>query len=204
MRCRLAVFLLILLASVSQAQSGLAQSQDATAVVERFQAELLAVMKESARLDVRQRYERLRGAVATAFHLPVMVRIATGSYWKAAGANQQQRLIESFHRMSAATLATLFDRYSDESFEIVGETPGPQGTRIVVTNLVKKDKSRVKLSYAAKSYASRWWLVDVVVDDGISELTVRISEYRRALAAGGAEALIATLDGKADELLGGQ
>lgn len=203
MRSRLAAILLVL-TSVSHAQSAPADSRDATAVVERFQADLLAVMKESARLDVRQRYERLREPLATAFHLPVMVQIATGHHWKAARADQQKRLIESFHRMSAATLATLFDSYSDESFEIVGEMPGPQGTRIVVTNLVKKDKSKVKLSYAAKSYGSRWWLIDVVVDDGISELTVRISEYRRALAAGGAEALIVTLDGKADELLGGQ
>jgi phospholipid transport system substrate-binding protein len=151
---------------------------------------------------VRGRYDRLRQAISEAFLLPLMAQIATGPDWKTATADQRHDLIEGFQRMSASTLATMLDGYNGESFKLMDEKPGPQDTRYVVTNLMRTAADPVEISYFAKQVEGRWYLVDVVVDGGISELSVRRSEYRKFLREGGVPALIGALNAKADELVG--
>ena len=93
-------------------------------IVEGFQETMLAVMKEAKTLGFRGRYERLAPAIARAFDLPLMVRIAIGSYWNLTSAEQRTRLATAFERMSVSTLATLITGYSGERFETIGEGPG--------------------------------------------------------------------------------
>lgn len=170
-------------------------------LVERFQENLLAVMKEAETLGVKGRYDRLVSSIEETFYLPLMIRIASGPYWKGANQTQRSRLISAFRRMSVSRVATLFDGYAGETFEAIGEKPGPQNTLLVKTRIVIPDKSSVNLTYVAKAIKERWRLIDVIVDDGISELSVRRSEYRRVLQKEGVDGLIATLNKKADELI---
>ncbi len=170
-------------------------------LVERFQGNLLAVMKEAETLGVKGRYDRLVSSIEETFYLPLMIRIASEPYWKGANQTQRSRLISAFRRMSVSTVATLFDAYAGETFEAIGEKPGPQNTLLVETRIVIPDKSSVKLTYVAKTIKERWRLIDVIVDNGISELSVRRSEYRRVLRNEGVDGLIATLNKKADELI---
>ena len=170
-------------------------------LVERFQGNLLAVMKEAESLGVKGRYDRLVSSIEETFYLPLMIRVASGPYWKGANQTQRSRLISAFRRMSVSRVATLFDAYAGETFEAIGEKPGPQNTLLVKTRIVIPDKSSVNLTYVAKAIKERWRLIDVIVDDGISELSVRRSEYRRVLQKEGVDGLIATLNKKADELI---
>jgi phospholipid transport system substrate-binding protein len=170
-------------------------------LVERFQGNLLAVMKEAEILGVKGRYDRLVSSIEETFYLPLMIRIASGPYWKGANQTQRSRLISAFRRMSVSRVATLFDAYAGETFEAIGEKPGPQNTLLVKTRIVIPDKPSVDLTYVAKTIKERWRLIDVIVDDGISELSVRRSEYRRVLQKEGIDGLIATLNKKADELI---
>ena len=170
-------------------------------LVERFQGNLLAVMKEAETLGVKGRYDRLVSSIEETFYLPLMIRVASGPYWKGANQTQRSRLISAFRRMSVSRVATLFDAYAGETFEAIGEKPGPQNTLLVKTRIVIPDKSSVNLTYVAKAIKERWRLIDVIVDDGISELSVRRSEYRRVLQKEGVDGLIATLNKKADELI---
>ncbi len=170
-------------------------------LVERFQGNLLAVMKEAETLGVKGRYDRLVSSIEETFYLPLMIRVASGPYWKEANQTQRSRLISAFRRMSVSRVATLFDGYSGETFEPIGEKPGPQNTLLVKTRIVIPDKPSVNLTYVAKTINERWRLIDVIVDDGISELSVRRSEYRRVLQKEGVDGLIAILNTKADELI---
>ena len=178
-----------------------AQETAPRAIVENFQNELLEVMKLAGTLDVRGRYQRLEPVVRETYHLPLMIRIATGSYWDTGTRAQKGRLVAAFRRMRLSTLATLFDGYSGQIFRTVGEKPGPQGIHIVQTELVDTDDSTVDIAYIAKRSKNRWRIVDVILDDGISELKVRQSEYRRVLQEGGIEGLISVLNTKAAELI---
>ncbi len=170
-------------------------------LVERFQGNLLAVMKEAETLGVKGRYDRLVSSIEETFYLPLMIRIASGPYWKGADQTQRSRLISAFRRMSVSKVATLFDAYSGETFEAIGEKPGPQNTLLVKTRIVIPEKPSVNLTYVAKTIKERWRLIDIIIDNGISELSVRRSEYRRVLQKEGIDGLIAILNKKADELI---
>src|SRR5947209_282429 len=80
----------------------------AAATIERFYAQLLAVMREGKRLSFDQRYERLAPTIAQTFDLPLMTRIAVGPGWTQLGADQQQRLSGAFTRYTTSNYASRF------------------------------------------------------------------------------------------------
>lgn len=170
-------------------------------LVKAFQDDLVEVMKQARHLGIKGRYQRLLPAVSRTFDLPIMIRIATGRLWHDATEDQHKRLIEAFQRMSVTTLATLFDGYNGEVFTIVGSRDGPQGTRLVHTQIVTARGERHDITYVAKQFNGEWRLIDVIVDNGISELRVRQSEYHLVLQKHGIEGLIRLLNGKADQLI---
>lgn len=178
-----------------------AAAETPSKVVEKFQANLLQVMKDAEKLSVRQRYERLAPTVETSFHLPLMVQIATANHWQDASPSQRVQLVSAFRRMSVTTLATLFDSYDGESFQVLAEKPGPQHTQLVLTKFTKSDKSTVNIAYVARKFDDGWRMIDVIVDNGISELKVRRSEYSSVLKSDGIPGLVALLNSKADELI---
>lgn len=170
-------------------------------IVVRFQADLLQVMKEAKKLSVRQRFERLAPSVDKSFHIPLMIQIVSSGFWKEATPSERTQLVEAFRRMSIATLATLFDGYSGEVFKLEKEIPGPQKTLLVMTKLIRSDKSTVDIAYVLRPFKESWRIIDVILDNGISELKVRQSEYSLILKNKGIPGLISLLNAKADELV---
>lgn len=177
-----------------------AAASDAVSVVESFHEDLISVMKEAESLGFRGRYDRLAGTIDDAFALPAMVHIAIGSYWKEATDPQKQALVDVFRRLSITTYAERFNGYSGESFETMGNQEGPQNTQIVQTQLVRPNDSPVALSYVMREVQGRWQVIDVLLQNSVSELAVRRSEYRRVLAKDGVDGLIHILQAKADQL----
>jgi phospholipid transport system substrate-binding protein len=194
----ISISLLIVVAPTGTAAAGTATPSE---LVEKFQANLLEVMRDAEKLSVRQRYERLASSVETSFHMPLMVQIATGGHWAEATPSERVQLVGAFRRMSVTTLATLFDSYDGEKFQIVGEKPGPQQTQLVMTKLTKSDKSTVDIAYVARKFDDGWRMIDVIINNGISELMVRRSEYNMVLKNDGIRGLISVLNDKADELI---
>ena len=195
------VFILVSTVSAFVADSSPVQAETASTVVEQFQKSLIQVMKSASQSSVQQRYDKLEPSVSDTFHIPLMTQIATGRHWLTAQPNTKAAVVTAFQRMSVATLATLFDGYSGEVFKTVGERPGPSKTTIVLTNLVKKDKSRINIAYVARQFSGKWRLIDVVLDNGISELKVRRSEYTLVLNKSGMAGLIELLNDKAIDLM---
>ena len=50
----------------------------------------------------------------------------------------------------------------------------------------------------------RWWIIDVIVAGGISEVKVRKNEFSAVLKKGGLDELISVLNARADALLSGK
>ena len=193
--------LLILLAIIFIAPAANAAEMTASKVVERFQANLLEVMKEANTLSVQQRYARLRPSVEKSFHFYTMIQLASGRHWKESNPTERRHLAKAFRRMSISRLATLFDGYSGEVFELIGEKPVQQKTTLVMTKLIKADKSTVGIAYVTRFYEEGWRIIDVILDNGISELKVLRSEYHQILKNKGIPGLISVLNSKADELV---
>lgn len=167
-----------------------------------FQSSLLSVMKDAEKLGVKGRYDQLKPIIEQTFHLPLMAGLSAGEHWQKASPDERKLLVDAFTRMSAATLATLFSGYSGEVFKLQGQRSAQQGLVFVDTKLeIPGRDSGVPLTYVAKRFDGNWRIIDVIVDSGISELKVRISEYRQILKTGGMKALIKLLNDKADDLL---
>ena len=191
-----ATFLWLALAMPAPAAESTARS-----VVEEFHAGLLEVMKDADSLGIGGRYARLEPEISRRFHLPLMIAIASGRYWRRADTGQRDALVRAFKRFSVGTYASRFSSYSGESFETSSVEPGPRRTRLVHTRINRPAKSPVRISYVLKQFGGAWRIVDVLLDGNISELAVRRSEYRAILKKGGIEALVAILNRKADKLV---
>jgi phospholipid transport system substrate-binding protein len=174
------------------------------APVERLHDALLDVMKQASKLGFEGRYERLSGLIAEIYDLPWMVQAAVGTDWQKASAEQRQRLVEAFKRLSIGTYASRFDGFSGQSFKTVEERSGPGTTRVVSTQLLRPPQTPVNLTYVVRKAAEGdWRVIDVLLDNTVSELAVRRSEYRRIIQDQGIDGLIATLERKANEVKGG-
>lgn len=201
--CIPAVFAMFLVAAAPY-PSAKAEQGGPSALVQAFQSDLLEVMKQGKELGLAGRSARLAPMIERSFHLTLMIATSSSPYWRKATPEQRRRLVEAYKRMSGSILATYFDDYDGETFETVREREGPQRTVLVDTRVVRPDDDPVNISYVVVRLGERWWIIDVIVGGGISEVSVRRSEYQRLLAEGGIERLISALDDKADKLLVGK
>jgi len=182
----------------------LSDNSSAKGTVEGFQASLLDVMKRAKKLGVIGRFEELAPIIKNRFHLPLMIATASAPYWKAGSHEQRSKLLAAFHRMSASTLATLFDGYSEEYFRTERERKTSGRMVIVDTQIIRNKNDTVNISYVAVDLKDRWWIIDVIVSGGISEVKARRSEYSAFLKQGGLNRLAAALEATANRLLSGK
>jgi phospholipid transport system substrate-binding protein len=191
------VFAAVLVAATVRAESG------PVAVIEGLQETLLDVMKRAKELGVEGRYQVLEPRIEETFDLERMIRVAAGSQWTKASPEERVRLLDAFTRLTVSTYASRFDGYSGESFETLGERPGPRDTVLVDTRIVRSDGPPVALNYVLEQKGDRWQVIDILLDGKASELAMRRSEYRN-LGGGKAAGLAEKLNAKADELLAGR
>jgi len=176
----------------------------APALIERFYATLLAVMKEAKKLSFDERYKRLAPAIEQAFDLGLMTRIAIGPGWAGLAPNQQQRLSTAFARYIISNYANRFDDYSGERFEVSPKAaPNPNGV-VVESRLVKSNGEKVNLNYLLRQDAAgAWKIIDVYLSGTISELATRRSEFSTVLQRGGADALVQLIEQRSAALRAG-
>jgi phospholipid transport system substrate-binding protein len=165
------------------------------ALIERFYADLLAIMKEAKRLSFATRYDRLAPSVARTFDLGLMTRLAIGPGWAQIAAEQQQRLTDVFSRYTISVYANRFDDYGGERFEVDAKpTTGPNGV-IVGSRIVKANGEPIPLNYLMRQDgAGGWKVVDVYLSGTISELATRRSEFVAVLQRAGADGLVRMIE----------
>ena len=178
-----------------------ALSAEPSEVVDRFHEVLLSVMKTAGSTSVTARYKELKPEMEKAFNLPFMIRITVGSSWNRASEQQKSELIEAFKRMSVGTYAYRFNGYSGQIFKTLKVRTGPKGTRLVDTRIENPNDDSVTITYVMGKFGDKWKIIDVLLDRGISEMAVRVSEYRSILRSRGVRALARALSKKAANLL---
>ena len=191
----------LLLAALAQPVVALEPRQ----VIQQFQDGLLDTMKQAKELGIVGRYQHLRPEVEKAFDMPRMIRVASGSAWGDVGVDKRKALVEAFTHMSTSTYASQFKGYSGETFIIDGVRDGPRNTQLVATKIVKSDGEKVPITYVlVADEDGNWRIGDVLLDNSISELSVRRSEYAAILRKDGIDSLIKALNEKADGLMAGK
>jgi phospholipid transport system substrate-binding protein len=176
-----------------------ATSPGPTDVVRNFYAQLLDVMQHSATLGPRGRYQRLEPIVLRMFDVPYMARLSIGPSWARLSTDQKHRAAEAYGRYLTALYATRFDGYSGERFEVLGEQQVKHGT-MIKSRVVKSNGEPVLINFVLHDNDIAWQARDVYLDSAISEVATRRSEFAAILRTSGIDALIASLNKKADDL----
>ena len=169
-------------------------------VVTQFHDALLNIMQEAKSLGYKGRFRKLKPHIVQNFHLPVMVRIATGSFWRNASPREQERLLKVFTDISIGTYASRFSNYSGQKFLSRGFRKGPQDTILVDTIISNPTATDVPITYVTREIQGSWHIIDILLASGISEIAVRRAEYRRLLQSDGIEGLISSITDKLKSL----
>ena len=170
-----------------------------TEVIRHFCGQLLDVMQHATALGAKGRYQKLEPIVIGAFDLPFMARLSVGPSWAKLPREQKRRVAQAYGRYTTAVYATRFDGYSGERFEFLGEQKIKRGM-MVKTRIIKANGEPVSINFVLHDNDIAWQIRDVYLDSAISELATRRSEFSALLRAGGIDALIASLNKKADDL----
>jgi phospholipid transport system substrate-binding protein len=192
-----AVFIFCLFSTVKAfAQDG--DSATARQVVEKFQTELIAVMKNGKQLGYAGRYDKLYDPVSNSHDLTKIARIVVGKESEKLSEAQQQKLVEAFSRFSVASYAHNFKDYSGESFVFDSEEETARGGVVVHSHMVIPDDKPVKFDYMLKEKGNSWRIINIIAN-GVSDLALKRSEYTTILQREGFDALIAKINEKIDK-----
>ena len=190
-------FYFIVLLCLTVSSVSYADELSARQVVEEFQNELLAVMKDGKALGFKGRYEKLDVAVRKSHDLPKIARIVVGKQWEELTAEQQARLEKVFSQLSISAYAHNFKDFSGETFTFISEEETGRGGVVMHTNLHIPGEKDVKFDYMMKKKDDGWRIINIIAD-GVSDLALKRSEYTSVLSKDGFDTLIAKITEKID------
>ncbi|MGR9012070.1 MAG: ABC transporter substrate-binding protein [Gammaproteobacteria bacterium] len=166
-------------------------------VVEKFQVDLIDVMKAGKKLGYAGRYDKLKGPVSNSHELTKIARIVVGKEWEKLSEEQQQKLVDVFSRLSIASYAHNFKDYSGESFVFDSEEETTRGGVVVHSHLVIPGDKPVKFDYMLKEKGNSWRIINIIAN-GVSDLALKRSEYTTILQREGFDVLISKINEKID------
>ncbi len=190
----LAFALSSLLATSAFAQE---ESTSARQIIDKFQTELIQVMKDGKKLGFSGRYDKLEPAISNSHDLPKIARIVVGKEWEKLTEEQQKKLTDVFTRLSVASYAHNFKDFSGEAFAIDSEEETKMGGVVIHSHLTVPDDKPVKFDYMLKEKGASWRIINIIAN-GVSDLALKRSEYTAILQREGFDALIAKINEKID------
>ena len=181
------------------AASAFSQEESATArqIIDKFQTELIHVMKDGKKLGYAGRYEKLEPAVVNSHDLPKIARIVVGKEGEKLTEEQQKKLAEVFTRISVASYAHNFKDFSGEEFIIDSEEETKNGGVVIHSHLTIPDDKPVKFDYMLKEKGASWRIINIIAN-GVSDLALKRSEYTAILQRDGFDVLISQINEKID------
>lgn len=192
---RLAVVFMLFLFGAANAFAADEGGATARQVIEKFQNELIAVMKDGKKLGYAGRYDKLKEPVSNSHELTKIARIVVGKEWEKLSEDQQQKLVDVFSQLSIASYAHNFKEYSGESFVFDSEEETTRGGFVVHSHLVIPDDKPVKFDYMLKEKGNSWRIINIIAN-GVSDLALKRSEYTTILQREGFDALISKISEK--------
>lgn len=183
------------------ADSATAAVSDPAAVqVQTLSTSLLKSMRAGPAASMAERYRNLEPVIEQVFALPLMTRLAVGPDWANFSPEQQRALIAAFSRFTIANYGYNFRDFDGQRFEIDDNVSSRGDDKIVRTRLISPHDTPASLLYRMHEVNGIWKIVDVYYN-GVSELTVRRTDFAAAIASGGAPVLIAHLNKASDGLM---
>lgn len=175
-----------------------AGSQGATGVVEVLHSALLAVMQDGEKTGYQGRYDQLAPVIQSSFDMPFICKTVLGKHWESLNNEQRAKFVEAFIRLSTATYAANFDRYSGERFKTILEKEAEGGRILVQSHLIKSDGGKVQLDYLLHRAGNQWRIINIIAE-GVSDLALKRADYSSFLKSKGFDALLKKLNEKVNQ-----
>ena len=198
----------LFLASCSVALSGVVfgglAAETATdapvATVTSLQKGLVAAASARSNVTIAERYRELEPLIVATHDLPYIAEFALRRQWSSLAAEDRQRFVAAFQRLSVMTYAARFGDVAPDAFRPMEAGAPDANGRVEVTTAIKREgQPDVTLEYLLQQDGQGWRIINIVAD-GVSDLALKRAEYQRLFASGGIGGLIAELEQQAARL----
>ncbi len=185
---------LVLVLMMGLCSSPTSLAAEARETVETLHAALLEAMKGGSSLGFEARREQLSPVLEAVFDFRTIARLVTGRHWAGMSEAQRTEFIGVFSQLSAATYAENFDEFGGEKFETLASEP-KKNAEVVRTVILSPDGDEVSLNYLLAKHGEEWRIVNVIAE-GVSDISLKRTEYAAVIGQDGVDGLIAKLRAK--------
>lgn len=191
------LFLLCFLMSLGTSVMAQAQSPDALArAVTDDVMTLIRADKELQAGNQKRILEVVESKVLPHFNFASMTRLAMGRNWRAASAEQQQRLTQEFRTLLVRTYTTALTQYRNQTVEFKPFRMAAGETDVLVQSLVKKPGAApVAIDYGMEKTDNGWKVYNVKIE-GISLIENYRNTFNTEIQKNGVDGLIKSLADK--------
>jgi phospholipid transport system substrate-binding protein len=176
----------------AEAQPSVAAPGSPVAVVMELHAGLVAAAADAG-LDLAGRHAALQPLVARTHDLEYIARLTIRRQWDELTAEQQQRFVSAFGRLSVMTYASRFANVSSDAFMVLGSEDAGNGRVQVHAAITRADGADVSLDYLLHETGAGWRIVNILADQ-VSDLALKRAEYQRVLGTGSIDDLLAEIE----------
>lgn len=172
-------------------------------VVQRLHDGLLESMQRGPNSTFEERFELLEPVVRETQHGSALAQLVLKNHWGDLEKDQKKRFVELLTELSIATYADRFNNYGGESFNIESTDEVRDGVMYVRSYLTKADGERVSLDYVLREFDKGWRIINIIAN-GVSEVSVKRTEYDAVMKKGGFEELVKKLEEQIAEFREGE
>jgi phospholipid transport system substrate-binding protein len=172
-------------------------------VVQSLHSALINAMKGGKQMGFDGRYKLLAPVVDRDFDLTYVARLSLGSKWGDLTKQQREQFVQALRRYSIASYAAEFDSYDGGRFKPESTNSPQRGVETVSTRFTSKGSAKEhQFNYLLHETQSGWRIINVVVD-GVSDLSLKRSQYTRIMQTEGFDTLLSKLNASANRLAAG-
>lgn len=186
--------ILLPLAAVVSAQDF--QSGTPEYVIHGLQESFIQAMQKGDKLGYHGRLELLTPVITRSHDIDTIIRSILGANWNKLDEEQQQKITETFRKLSIATYAERFNHYEGQRFEIIEQRSLPRDQVLVRSKFIQADSNPINFDYVLRQSKEEGWRIINILVDGVSDLALKRAEYNAVLKRDGFPALIAMLEQK--------
>lgn len=194
---------LALFGAAAVLQPGIALAQavpDPVTLINGFYAALLDCMKRGAELGFDGRFKVIEPVLNETFDVATMCKIAVGPEWTKMPGEQKGAVLVTFNKYMITTYAARFKAFKGQEFQVGEAKEAGEGRTLVETKLIRSNGEPVELNYLFRFNKNVWRVIDIYLAGAISQMAQLRSEFSKTVVDGGADALIASLEQKIEDL----
>ncbi len=147
-------------------------------VVDGLHAALLNNMKRGKEYGCAGRIKHLEPVVDASFDVPLIAQTVMRRHWSELSDAQRSLLIAAFRDTTLVTYASNFKEFGGETFATVKTEAYGNGEQMVHSRLQPSSGDSVALDYILHGKDGNWRIVNVIAD-GVSDLSLRSSQYNQ-------------------------